>query len=61
MVGDKEDKRIIDLFKCITRLVKQSTCIQSRRKILQKPQVGDGVLDIISSLVIPALLKLYLG
>ena len=43
----------------IRKLVRNSTCIKSRRKILQKPQVGDGVLDIISSLVIPILLKLF--
>ena len=43
----------------IRKLVRNSTCIKSRRKILQKPQVGEGVLDIISSLVIPTLLKLF--
>ncbi len=53
-------KKLKPITRDIRRLVKQSTCIHSRRKILQKPQVGDGVLDIISSLVIPALLKLYL-
>ena len=54
-------KKLKPISRDLRRLVKQSTCIQRRRKILQKPQVGDGVLDVISSLVIPALLKLYLG
>ena len=52
-------KKLKPVTRDLRRLVKQSTCIQSRRKILQKPQVGEGVLDIISSLVIPSLLKLY--
>ena len=43
----------------IRRLANQSTSIQSKRKILQKPQVGNGVLGIIASLVIPALMKLF--
>ena len=44
----------------IRRLVKQLTSIQRKRKILQKPQVGNGVLGIIPSLVIPALMKLFI-
>ena len=44
----------------IRRLVKPSTSIKSKRKILQKPQVGNGVLGIIASLVMPALMKLFL-
>ena len=43
----------------IRRLVKPSVSIESKRKILQKPQVGNGVLDIIASLVMPTLLKLF--
>ena len=43
----------------IRKLAKNSTCIKSRREILQKRQVGEGVLDIITSLVIPTLLKLF--
>ena len=44
----------------IRRLAKPSTSIQTKRKILQKPQVGDGVFGIIASLVIPALMKLFM-
>ena len=43
----------------LRRLANQSTTIQSKRKILQKPQVRNGVLGIIASLVIPALMKLF--
>ena len=31
--------------------------IQKKRKLLQKPQVGNGILGIIASFVIPALMK----
>ena len=44
----------------IRRLVKPSASIESKREILQKPQVGNGVLGIIASLVMPALMKLFL-
>ena len=44
----------------IRRLAKQSTSIPTKRKILQKPQVGNDVLGIIASLVIPALMKLFI-
>ena len=43
--------------KYIRKLSNPSTSIQSKRKILQKSQVGNGVLGIIASLVIPALMK----
>ena len=43
----------------LRRLANQSTSIQSKRKTLQKPQVGNDVLVIIASLVIPALMKLF--
>ena len=52
----KIQKKLKPIKADIRKLVKQSTCIKSRRKILQ---VGEGVLDIISSLVIPTLLKLF--
>ncbi len=51
-------KKFKPITRDLRRLTKQSTSIQSRRKILQKPQVGNGVLGIIASLVIPALMKL---
>ena len=61
--NQKQLSKIKRKFKPITRdlrrLVKQSTSIQRKRKILQKPQVGNGVLGIIASLVIPALMKLF--
>ena len=53
-------KKLKPFKKDIRRLAKLSTSIQSRRKILQKPQVGNGVLGIIASLVIPALMKLII-
>ena len=43
----------------LRKLANQSASIKSKRKILQKPQVGNGVLGIIASLVIPALMKLF--
>ena len=55
----KIQKKLKPIKADIRKLVRKSTCIKSRRKILQKPQVGEGVLDIISSLVIPTLLKLF--
>ncbi len=59
----KQISKIKRKFKPITRdlrrLVKQSTSIQRKRKILQKPQVGNGVLGIIASLAVPALMKLF--
>ena len=44
----------------IRRLAKQSTSINKKRKILWKPQTGDSVLYVIASLVIPALMKLFI-
>ena len=61
--NQKQLSKIKRKFKPITRdlrrLVRQSTSIQRKRKILQKPQVGNGVLGIIASLAVPALMKLF--
>ena len=52
-------KKLKPITRDIRRLANPSSSINRKRKILQKPQVGDGVLGIIASLVIPTLMKLF--
>ena len=46
--GDLQKKKFKPIKADIRRLANQSTSINRKRKILQKSQVGDGVLDIFS-------------
>jgi hypothetical protein len=40
-------------------LANSKVSIHEKRKILQKPQVGDGILDTAANLVIPLLKQIF--
>lgn len=53
------ERKLLPVVKDIKKLSNPTIPVKNKRKILSKPQVGDGLFGIIAQLVIPALASLF--